>query len=79
MKRLKIKWNIMLVIALLILTMIFVYNMCRSSNQAMTAIGLDVGFEGQFSYDEDSRPMSMNQQRDLTLSINEFCFIQRCR
>lgn len=44
----------MLVIALLILTMIFVYNMCRSSNQAMTAIGLDVGFEGQFSYDEDS-------------------------
>ena len=54
MKRLKLKWNIMLVIALLILTMIFVYNMCRSSNQAMTAIGLDVGFEGQFSYDEDS-------------------------
>lgn len=44
----------MLVIALLILTMIFVYNMCRGSNQAMTAIGLDVGFEGQFSYDEDS-------------------------
>ena len=30
----------------------------------------------RFSYDEDSRPMSMNQQRDLTLSINEFCFIQ---
>ena len=30
----------------------------------------------RFSYDEDNRPMSMNQQRDLTLSINEFCFIQ---
>lgn len=54
MKRLKIKWNIVLLIALFILTIIFIHKMCRSSNQAMTAVGLDVGFEGQFSYDEDS-------------------------
>ena len=54
MKRLKIKWNIMLAIAFIILAIIFIHKMCSSSNQAMMAVGLDVGFEGQFSYDEES-------------------------
>ena len=53
MKRLKIKWNIILVIGFVILTMVFIYKMCKTSNQAIPAIGLDVTFEGQFSYDED--------------------------
>ena len=63
----------MLVIALLILTMIFVYNMCRSSNQAMTAVGLDVGFEGQFSYDEDTSHEyldNINKLNDLSILPN---------
>ena len=53
MKRLKIKWNIILVIALAIFSAVFIYKMCSTSNQAMQAIGLDVVFEGEFSYDED--------------------------
>ena len=53
MKRLKIKWNVILVIAFVVLTAVFIYKMCRTSNQAISAIGLDVSFEGQFSYDEE--------------------------
>ncbi len=49
----KIKWNIVLVIAFVILTALHVYTMCNNSNQAIAPVGLDVGFEGQFSYDED--------------------------
>ena len=53
MKRLKIKWNVILVIAFVVLTMVFIYRMCRTSNQAVAPVGQDVRFEGQFSYDED--------------------------
>ena len=48
----KIKWNIVLVIAFVVLTAISVYTMCNNSNQASAPVGLDVGFEGKYSYDE---------------------------
>lgn len=52
MKRLKVNWNIIMVIGFILLTVICIYRMCGNSNQAIAAIGLPVEFEGQFSYDE---------------------------
>ena len=48
----KIKWYIVLMIAFVVLTAISVYTMCNNSNQASAPVGLDVGFEGKYSYDE---------------------------
>lgn len=52
MNRIKWKWNIILAAGFLLLTVIYIYRMCSNSNQAMSAVGLSIQFEGQFSYDE---------------------------